>query len=53
MAGTSSAISSINIENARNTDKPRLIFSPDVVGSQNVNNVRMDSMMHGTMMLKM
>ncbi len=28
VAGTSSAISSMNMEKARNTDSPRLIFSP-------------------------
>lgn len=48
VAGTSSAISSMNMENAKNTERPRLIFSPDVVGSQNVSNVSTDSMMHGT-----
>ena len=28
VAGTSSAISSMNIENARKTERPKLIFSP-------------------------
>jgi hypothetical protein len=53
VAGTSSAMSSINMENARKTDSPRVIFSPEVGGSQNVNNVSTDNMTHGTMILKM
>ena len=28
--GTSSAMSSMNMEKARNTDSPKLIFSPDI-----------------------
>jgi hypothetical protein len=35
------------------TDSPRVIFSPEVGGSQNVNNVSTDNMTHGTMILKM
>ena len=31
VAGTSSAISSMNMENARNTDNPKLIFSPEII----------------------
>jgi hypothetical protein len=53
VAGTSSAISNINMENARKTDSPRVIFSPEVGGSQNVSNVKADSITHGTIMLKM
>ena len=52
VAGTSSAISNINMEKARNTESPRVIFSPEVGGSQKVSNVKADSMTHGTMMLK-
>ena len=53
VAGTSSAISSMNMENARNTDRPRLIFSPDVGGNQNVNSVSTDNIIHGAMMLNL
>ena len=50
-AGTSSAMSSMNMEKARNTDRPRVTFSPDVGGNQKVIKVSTDSMVHGTMML--
>lgn len=53
VAGTSSAISSMNMEKARKTESPSVIFSPEVGGSQKVNNVKADSITHGTMMLKM
>ena len=48
VAGTSSAMSNMNIEKARKTERPRLIFSPDVVGSQKVRRVSTDNMMQGT-----
>lgn len=53
VAGTSSAIRSINMEKARKTDRPSVIFSPEVGGSQNVNNVKIDSITHGTIILNM
>ena len=31
VAGTSSAMSSMNMENARKTDNPKLIFSPEII----------------------
>jgi len=51
VAGTSSAMSSINMEKVRNTERPRLIFSPEVHGSQKVSSVRTDSITQGTMIL--
>ena len=53
VAGTSSAINSMNMEKARKTDRPRLTFSPLVGGSQKVSRVRTESITHGMMMLKM
>ena len=50
-AGTSSAMSSMNMEKARNTDSPRVTFSPEVGGNQKVIRVSTDNMQHGTMML--
>lgn len=52
VAGTCSAISSINIEKARKTDSPSVIFSPEVGGNQKVSKVSADNMTHGMMMLK-
>ena len=51
VAGTSSAISSMNIEKAKKTDNPRVIFSPETGGSQKVIMFKVDSIAQGTMML--
>ena len=51
-AGTSSAMSSMNMEKVRKTLRPKLIFSPEVHGNQKVNRVKTLSITHGTMTLK-
>ena len=51
VVGTSSAISSMNMEYVRKTDRPRLTFSFEVAGSQKVNKVKTLSIRHGTMTL--
>ncbi len=53
VAGTSSAMSNMNMEKARKTERPRLIFSLDVAGSQKVSKVSIESIIQGTIMLKM
>ncbi|XP_018646685.1 LOW QUALITY PROTEIN: neurotransmitter gated ion channel, putative [Schistosoma mansoni] len=45
--GTRSAINIINIEKAKNTDKPNVTFSPESIGVQNVINVSNVNRIHG------
>ena len=40
VAGTSSAMSSMNMENARKTDNPKLIFSPEIIEINVVHNLK-------------
>lgn len=47
VVGIASAISSMNMENVRNTVRPRPIFSRDLLGKQNTSSVSELSMTHG------